>query len=196
MVDLWASRDDPGYSGDSLQVFFFFCKVNKLKSKPHESIDYSPQTIWSSTKNLTSLAIAMLVDKKLLKFSDRYAMGSNLKTNWQNSLYVFFLYLNIPTIPNHQIVMWAQVDDMMYFFSSRNICFHLYRISKHWPEFGKMGKEEITVADMLRHEGFFFKYQINNWTIVMKVVFPLLRPSWIFKTGFSVTNFCIFNSLR
>ena len=97
MVDLWASRDDPGYSGDSLQVFFFF-KVNKLKSKPHESIDYSPQTIWSSTKNLTSLAIAMLVDKKLLKFSDRYAMGSNLKTNWQNSLYVFFLYLNIPTL--------------------------------------------------------------------------------------------------
>ena len=51
--------------------------------------------------------------------------------------------------------MWAQVDDMMYFFL-HNICFHLYRISKHWPEFGKMGKEEITVADMLRHEGIFF----------------------------------------
>ena len=162
MVDLWASRDDPGYSGDSLQVFFF-CKVNKLKSKPHESIDYSPQTIWSSTKNLTSLAIAMLVDKKLLKFSDRYAMGSNLKTNWQNSLYVFFLYLNIPTIPNHQIVMWAQVDDMMYFFFLTTSVFT--RISKHWPEFGKMGKEEITVADMLRHEGIFLQYQINNWTI-------------------------------
>ena len=98
--------------------------------------------------------------------------------------------------------MWAQVDDMMYFFSSRNICFHLYRISKHWPEFGKMGKEGITVADMLRHEGILLKYQIknwtigqlDNWTIVMKVVFPLLRPSWIFKTGFSLTNFCIFNS--
>jgi len=73
VVDLWASRDDPLYSGDSIQ------------------------TIWSSTKNLTSLAIVMLVDQKLLKLSDR--------------------------------------------------------ISKHWPEFGKMGKEDITVADMLRHEG-------------------------------------------
>ena len=64
--------------------------------------------------------------------------------------------------------MWAQVDDMMYFFSSRNICFHLYRISKHWPEFGKMGKEGITVADMLRHEGIFFKIsdqQLDNWTV-------------------------------
>jgi len=27
------------------------------------------------------------------------------------------------------------------------------RISKHWPEFGALGKEDITVADMLRHEG-------------------------------------------
>jgi len=73
VVDLWASRDDPSYSGDSIQ------------------------TIWSSTKNLTSLAVAMLVDQKLLNFSDR--------------------------------------------------------ISKHWPEFGALGKEDITVADMLRHEG-------------------------------------------
>ena len=68
-------------------------------------------------------------------------------------------FLSLPqyshTKPNHQIVMWAQVDDMVYFFL-HNICFHLYRISKHWPEFGKMGKEEITVADMLRHEGIFF----------------------------------------
>jgi len=47
VVDLWASRDDPSYSGDSLQ------------------------TIWSSTKNLTSLAVAMLVDQGFLNFSDR-----------------------------------------------------------------------------------------------------------------------------
>ena len=26
------------------------------------------------------------------------------------------------------------------------------RISKHWPEFGQNGKEDVTVADLMRHE--------------------------------------------
>ena len=37
---------------------------------------------------------------------------------------------------------------------------NLFRISKHWPEFGMMGKERITVADMLRHEGGLFTNQM------------------------------------
>ena len=41
-----------------------------------------PQTIWSSTKNLTSLAVAMLVDQGYLNFSDRFdilSYGSSIK---------------------------------------------------------------------------------------------------------------------
>ena len=51
VVDLWGSSVDPKYTGDSLQ------------------------TIWSSTKNLTSLALAMLVDQGLLAYSDRWWPG-------------------------------------------------------------------------------------------------------------------------
>jgi len=73
IVDLAASSVDPAYSADSLQ------------------------TIWSSTKNLTALAVACLVDRGLLSYSDK--------------------------------------------------------VTKHWPEFGRQaGKEEITVADVMRHE--------------------------------------------
>ena len=46
MVDLWGSVADPEYDGDTLQ------------------------TIWSSTKNLTALAVAMLVDRGLLAYTD------------------------------------------------------------------------------------------------------------------------------
>ena len=49
VVDLWASSVSPSYSGDSMQ------------------------TIWSSTKNLTALAMAMMVDRGLLAYSDRVA---------------------------------------------------------------------------------------------------------------------------
>ena len=27
-------------------------------------------------------------------------------------------------------------------------------VTKHWPEFGKNGKEHVTVADVMRHEAF------------------------------------------
>ena len=47
IVDLWGSVSDPGYDGDSLQ------------------------TIWSSTKNLTALGMAMLVDRGLLSHGDK-----------------------------------------------------------------------------------------------------------------------------
>ena len=46
-MDLWGSSSDPGYDGDSMQ------------------------TIWSSTKNLTALGVAMLVDRGLLDYRDK-----------------------------------------------------------------------------------------------------------------------------
>ena len=45
-MDLWDSSSDPGYDGDSLQ------------------------TIWSSTKNLAALGVAMLVDRGLLDWPE------------------------------------------------------------------------------------------------------------------------------
>ena len=47
IIDLWGSVSDPGYDGDSLQ------------------------TIWSSTKNLAALGVAMLVDRGLLDYGDK-----------------------------------------------------------------------------------------------------------------------------
>ena len=74
VVDLWGSAtDDPNFGPDSL--------IN----------------VFSSGKSLESVALAMLVDRGLIEFSDR--------------------------------------------------------ISTHWPEFGENGKEETTIADLMRHEG-------------------------------------------
>jgi CubicO group peptidase (beta-lactamase class C family) len=75
VVDLWGTSTearDQKYDGDSLQVVF------------------------SCTKNLSSIAVATLVDRGLLNYSDK--------------------------------------------------------VCRHWPEFGACGKEDITVADVLRHE--------------------------------------------
>ena len=46
-MDLWGSVSDPGYDGDSLQ------------------------TIWSSTKNLSALGVAMLVDRGTISYGDK-----------------------------------------------------------------------------------------------------------------------------
>jgi len=46
VIDLWASTENQSYNGNTMQ------------------------TIWSSTKNLTALAIAMLVDRNLMDYSD------------------------------------------------------------------------------------------------------------------------------
>ena len=46
IVDLWGSVSDPDYNGDTLQ------------------------TIWSSTKNLAAVAVALLVDRGLLAYTD------------------------------------------------------------------------------------------------------------------------------
>ena len=74
VVDLWGSvTDDPNFGPDSL--------IN----------------VFSSGKSLESIALAMLVDRGLIEFSDR--------------------------------------------------------ITTHWPEFGENGKEETTIADLMRHEG-------------------------------------------
>ena len=61
------------------------CFGSKLVVTPIFTIPNS-QTIWSSTKNLTSLAVAMLVDQKLLNFSDRCcnAPGEKHATNKQS----------------------------------------------------------------------------------------------------------------
>ena len=47
VIDLWGSVSDPGYDGDSLQ------------------------TIWSSTKNLSALGVAMLVDRGSISYRDK-----------------------------------------------------------------------------------------------------------------------------
>jgi CubicO group peptidase (beta-lactamase class C family) len=38
------------------------------------------------------------------------------------------------------------------------------KVVKHWPEFGQNGKENITVADVMRHEGGLYKLctQLSN----------------------------------
>jgi len=72
VVDLWGSIKDKEFTGDSIT------------------------NVFSSTKSLAAIALASLVDRGLLKYSDK--------------------------------------------------------ISKHWPEFGQNGKENVTVADLMRHE--------------------------------------------
>ena len=47
VIDLWGSVSDPDYDGDSLQ------------------------TIWSSTKNLSALGVAMLVDRGTISYGDK-----------------------------------------------------------------------------------------------------------------------------
>ena len=47
VVDLWGSVSDPDYDGDTLQ------------------------TVWSSTKNLAALGMAMMVDRGLLQYGDK-----------------------------------------------------------------------------------------------------------------------------
>jgi len=73
VVDLWGSKNTSNhFNGDSIT------------------------NVFSSTKNLTSLAVAMLVDRGHLKYEDK--------------------------------------------------------ISQHWQAFGQNGKEDITLADLMRHE--------------------------------------------
>jgi len=75
VVDLWGTSveaKDQNYDGDSLQVVF------------------------SCTKNLSAIAMATLIDRGLLNYSDK--------------------------------------------------------VCRHWPEFGACSKEDVTVADVLRHE--------------------------------------------
>ena len=74
MVDIWGRVDpDNGFNGDSLT------------------------NVYSSTKSITSIMMAMAQERGLLDYGDK--------------------------------------------------------IAKHWPEFGQAGKEDITIADLMRHEG-------------------------------------------
>ena len=72
VVDLWWSKSNPKYTGDTLT------------------------NVFSSTKSLTSIALAALQDKGLISYDEK--------------------------------------------------------ISTYWPEFGQNGKEDVTVADLMRHE--------------------------------------------
>ena len=72
VVDLWGYSSDKNYDGDTLT------------------------NVFSSTKSLTSICMAMMLDQGLIKYSDK--------------------------------------------------------IIKHWPEFGQNGKDEVTIADLMRHE--------------------------------------------
>ena len=72
VVDLWGFSSDKNYDGDTLT------------------------NIFSSTKSLTAICMAMLYDQGLIKYTDK--------------------------------------------------------ISKYWPEFAENGKDETTIADLMRHE--------------------------------------------
>jgi len=72
VVDLWGYSSDKNYDGDTLT------------------------NVFSSTKSLTSICMAMLVDQGLIKYTDK--------------------------------------------------------ITQHWPEFAQNGKDEVTIADLMRHE--------------------------------------------
>ena len=72
VVDLWGSTNNPNFTGDTLS------------------------NVFSSTKSITSIVLASLVDQGLMQYDDK--------------------------------------------------------ISQHWPQFAQNGKEEITVADLMRHE--------------------------------------------
>ena len=73
VIDLWGTLNtNDGYNADTLT------------------------TVFSSTKSITAIMMAMARDRDLLEYSDK--------------------------------------------------------ISKHWPEFGQEGKEDITIADLMRHE--------------------------------------------
>merc|ERR1711953_1555610 len=72
VVDLWASTSLPNYTGDTLT------------------------NVFSSTKSITAIAMAALVDLGLMNYSDK--------------------------------------------------------ICQHWPEFAENGKEDLVIADLMRHE--------------------------------------------
>ena len=72
VVDLWGSTSHSNYTGDTLT------------------------NVFSSTKSITAIAMAALVDLGLMNYSDR--------------------------------------------------------ICQYWPEFAENGKEQITIADLMRHE--------------------------------------------
>ena len=72
VVDLWGYSSDGNYNGDTLS------------------------TVFSNTKSLTSICMAMMYDQGLISYSDK--------------------------------------------------------ISMHWPNFAKHHKEDITIADLMRHE--------------------------------------------
>ena len=72
VVDLWGYSSDTSYTGDTLT------------------------NVFSSTKSLTAISMAMLYDKGLIRYTDK--------------------------------------------------------IVKYWPEFAENGKEETTIADLMRHE--------------------------------------------
>lgn len=86
--------------GAQLTIYIKGELVVDLVGAAPEVAGYGPDTlqcVFSSGKNLEAIAIAMLVDRGLISYSDK--------------------------------------------------------VIKHWPEYGQHGKEEVTIADVMRHEG-------------------------------------------
>ena len=64
------------------------------------------------------------------------------------------------------IAMAMQVDRGLLSYSDK--------VSKHWPEFGQKGKDNITVADVMRHEaGLNVLHKVRLAFLLGRVFFPL-----------------------
>ena len=100
VVDLCGRILEPPYRNTDKPVLND--QKREIMSTLEEYSSSSLQTVFSSTKNLTALCIAVLVDRGLLDYSER--------------------------------------------------------ISTYWPKFGQNGKDQITLADVLRHDSGLFRF--------------------------------------
>ena len=115
-----------------------------------DPILYLSQTIWSSTKNLTALAMACLVDRGLLSYSDKWSQHQRQDLHEHLALWDSAVFHSDHLICIKILCIFSHKRGTSYFLSQLIIT----RVTKHWPEFGAQeGKELITVADVMRHEG-------------------------------------------
>ena len=85
------------------------------------------QTVFSSSKSLSAIVFATLVDRGLLDYSDKARSK--------------YLLSPFPPFPAAVSVFLHSYPAIIEF-----------QVSKHWPEFSAHGKDEIRVCDVLRHE--------------------------------------------
>ena len=107
MVDLWGSVSDPGYTADTLT------------------------TVFSSTKSLTAIALASLVDQ--------------VSALIHQQLNIFVKLIKYLTKVRYLQIIFTSL-------CPQGLLSYGEKISRYWPEFAEHGKEEDTVADLMRHE--------------------------------------------